>query len=393
MKKQVTGFKADGTRCFTKNVVLNGADPEAELYNSRGSHVSATSVGLRCGASEEIGADGAGTPAELRPKPGKPETVVANIRKILKRFARRFPGYNLSVEGDRSAIGAHIHVSIKDVRITDYQALAITKVVDDFLGRVVIDALSGSARQYSGYNRLTAYRSQTYNSTTVGFEYRSCPAGIMLNPELFSLCLKIVRLATWTMFNKKRFSYEAPTPTAHDYLKVCHMNTEQYNTFMRLVGEYRDANKNILPSWGIAVRQATRRAAVAQPTTTRRTATQRRAEAAVTIAPVAPTLNVLFNDDWSPEMRRVIEAQLQRLSLRNRPITLRLFGLRAERGGVVAGIVLSGYTAIQHVSAGYLDNGIMGVGLAASIRNGEAMASVPELIDALRAAVNFHDRV
>ena len=389
MKKNTTGFKGTQSEGFSRNLVWNGTDPEAELLNTRGTMVSASSVGLRCGANEEIGADGAGTPAELRPKPGKPETVVKNIKKILKRFARRFPGYTLTTEGNRTAIGAHIHVSVKDLRITDYQALAITKVIDDFLGRVVINAMAGAARQYSGYNRLTAYRSQTYNSTTVGFEYRSCPAGIMLNPELFKTCMKIVRMVTWTMFNKKRFSYEAPVPTAADYSKICHLNSEEYSTFLRLVGEYEGADKDVLTAWGIARREASVSVPVA-----RRTATQRRTAAAVTIAPAAPTLNVLFNDDWSPELRRVIEAQLQRLSLRNRQITLRLFGLRAERGGVVAGIVLSGYTAIQHVSAGYLDNGIMGVGLAASIRNGEATnATIAELIDALRCAVNFHDRV
>lgn len=88
MKKTVNGFKGNGEG-FSRNLVWNGTDPEAELINSNGRMVSATSVGLRCGADQEIGADGAGTPAEIRPKPGKPETVIKNIRRIFKRFAKR----------------------------------------------------------------------------------------------------------------------------------------------------------------------------------------------------------------------------------------------------------------------------------------------------------------
>jgi hypothetical protein len=371
MKKNTTGFKGSSSEGFSRNLVWNGTDPEAELLNSRGTMVSASSIGLRTGSEHEIGADGAGTPAEIRPKPGKPETVVKNIKKILKRFARRFPGYTLSTEGNRTAIGAHIHVSVKDLRITDRQAIEISKVIDDFLGRVVINAMAGSARQYSGYNRLTAYRMQTYNSTTTGFEYRSCPAGIMLNPELFKLSMKIVRMVTWTMFNKRRFSYETPVPTAHDYSKICHFNAEEYTTFKRLVAEYETADKDVLKSWGIQCREAAAR---------------------VVTRHQSFRLTIQFHDDWDEITRATIRAAFSRYAPVNNNVVLRLFGLRADRGDVVSGIVLTGYRSIDHASAGrHLDH--IGVGLAHSLRNSRCTAnSLNELIENLRSLVIFNDR-
>lgn len=371
MKKNVNGFKSEGTQGFSRSMVWNGTDPEAELFTERGTLVSATSVGLRCGADQEIGADGAGTPAELRPKPGKPETVIKNIRNIFKRFARRFPGYTLSTEGSHTSIGAHIHVSIKDRRISDTQAMAISQVVDDFLGRVVINTLAGQARTYSGYNRLTAYRMQTYNNTTTGFEYRSCPAGIMLNPELFRLCLKIVRMVTWTMFNKKRFSYEAPTPTARDYQKVCHFPLAEYEAFQRLIGEYAGADKNILRSWGVAIRPATARPVA-----------ERRQQFRVAFS---------FNDDWNADVRALLVQGLDALRTHERSFSIHLFGLRADRGNVMAGLTVSGFTSIAHSNAGFR-NGALNIGVAHSFRTGADADGVRIFLESLRQVISYYDR-
>ena len=331
MKKTVQGFGRPVAGRINRNRITVGADPEFELVNPIGEVVCADDViHSGSGAEVEIGVDGAGSPAELRPKPGLPETVANNLRKLLRQFTRRFPNYRLSYSGNRYSVGGHIHVGIKDLHIDDFQARAIAKVLDDFLGRLVLP-LSGAARQRNGYYCLSTYRIQPW-----GFEYRVPPASVFAHPYFARLCLKICRMVTFTCFDKKWFSYTLAdnhqnevtynTPTLADYKKVCHFKEYEYRDFMEFISRLQhegEAEKDMLNKWDVPMNTQARPERVRRPRT---------------------TINIYFSDDWLTSRRAALTQVLRETfhSL-HRNVNIHLFGLREDRGHQTYGFHIEGY--------------------------------------------------
>ena len=142
---------------YIPNITI-GCDPEYELTEEDGSVVEAEEV-IRGGTHEQIGCDGAGEQVEVRPEPGNPRKVVQNIRKLIKKFARDYPEYDISDEGNIYPLGGHIHVGVGR-RYRPNEALVC--LLDDFVGIPTLE-LSGEARDE--YKALSQVRVQTH-----GFE-------------------------------------------------------------------------------------------------------------------------------------------------------------------------------------------------------------------------------
>ena len=338
MKKNITGQGRQERRISRKDVTV-GCDPEFELIGRDGEvHEADRILHEGTGANIEIGTDGAGSQVELRPRPSHmPETVVRNIKNLLKRFTHSYPGYKLSYDGRRFSVGGHIHSGVRGVTITNEMARTMALVMDDFIGKLVIP-LAGSARQYSSYNTLTKFRVQPW-----GFEYRTPPAAAFANPRMAKLCMKACRMICFTFMNKKRFSYQ-DAPTVADYKNICHFTAAEHDEFKTLCSQLRnDSNKDLMAKWGVNV--------VPYRRTRRTTAAP---AAPVVQIPVAPALSIQFSDDWNNSRRAQIESAIRAMfTPTTLSINLDLFGLRADRGHVTAGIILTGADCIEHPNAGW----------------------------------------
>lgn len=344
MKKNITGQGRQERRISRKDVTV-GCDPEFELIGRDGAIHEADRIILEgTGANIEIGVDGSGSPVELRPRPSHmPETVVRNIKNLLKRFTRSYPGYKLSYDGHRFSVGGHIHSGVRGVTITDYMARVMAQVMDDFIGKLVLP-LAGWARRGSSYNTLTKYRIQPW-----GFEYRTPPAAVFANPRMAKLCMKACRMICFTFMNKKRFSYQDP-PTVADYKNICHFTAAEHDEFKTLCSQLsRDSDKDLMAKWGVAVVPYRR-----QRRSSSEVASINRIQEVAAQTPLAPQFNISFSDDWDAARRHQIESGLRAMfTPTTLSINLDLFGLRADRGHVTAGIILTGADCIEHPNAGW----------------------------------------
>ena len=272
--------------------LMFGADPEFEVIDSSGRVVSASGI-IQGGDDprEEIGRDGAGSQVEIRPAPsGDIWKFVKNIREILKRFASQYPNYSLSVQGDTYPLGGHIHLSV-------WPDGNVLEILDNWIGSVVID-LSGRAR--GSYKKMSAYEEKPW-----GFEYRTPPAAIFLKPQVLFAVLKIMKAVL-----KRYFSHEgvSPVPTEEEIkrLKI----EKEWKILNRFIEEYPRMSKDVLKQWRIR-------------------------------AKVEPKVDIVFRDDWAPEVREfvseVLSGKLSSLAkkLNEKGIyRLVLFGFRKERGEV-----------------------------------------------------------
>jgi len=156
--------------------VTIGSDPEFELVVD-GAIVSASSV-LRADVHlpwGSIGADGAGSPLELRPKPStKPSVLVKNVGRLLLAVPKAIGGVP-STRCEYYSIGGHIHIGNLP-RSTPYGDLV--QLVDDGLGDVFYDLNTG-VRISAGYGKRREWRPQPW-----GVEYRTPPAAIWSHPEV-----------------------------------------------------------------------------------------------------------------------------------------------------------------------------------------------------------------
>jgi len=269
-----------------------GADPEFEVIDSSGRVVSAS--GIITGGTDprqEIGRDGAGSQVELRPRPESDLwKFITNVRNILKRFAAEYPRYSLSAQGDTYPLGGHIHLSLPP----DRNVLAL---LDNWIGDKVIH-LSGGAR--GSYKKLSAYETKPW-----GFEYRTPPAAIFLKPQVLFAVLKIMKAVL-----KGYFSYEGvslyPTPEEIARLKI----EKEWEILNRFIGEYPKMSKDVLKQWRIKVK-------------------------------VEPRVDVIFRDDWAPEVRDFVRALfLDKVKGLVKKVNAKgifkivFFGFKSERGSV-----------------------------------------------------------
>lgn len=337
-----------------------GADPEFELIRRSDGRVVPADQVIRggTGASVQIGCDGAGAPIEFRPKAaGHTDTAVANFRRLLKRFARRYPGYCLGYGGDRHAIGGHVHIGIDGFVFSDEQMRDMTKLIDDFVGQYILP-LSGAARGH--YRELGAWRRQPW-----GMEYRVPPAGAWATPRLTKLMLKIIKNLCFAYINRPSMKYEIPHPTPRDYRAHANLPYNEHDEFKAEIARLRDeapTEKDLLAKWEITPQTAQVRPASPSPQS---------AEVPVVVE---------FADEWSGAARVAMVDAFNSIipsSFRGaagRQVRFFLYGLRASRG-MVATVRVSGtqafFTEVEgEMRRGWQPDGQWAVGLPHAFRSG-----------------------
>ena len=228
--------------------VLIGCDPEFELTkNNRvlkaDRHIHVTDM-----YHGPIGVDGASAQIEIRPKPGTPAQVTRNIKKLIKTFSSDYEEYDLSTVGNKYPLGGHIHVGIGTEYSPDRDLISL---LDHFVGSATIE-MSGTAR--SEYKHLGKCRSQPH-----GFEYRTPPGSVFMNPGMAFITMKIVKNICEKYFNEGEIEYDdSMSPVVQDYVNVCGLTKKQAEYFLNTCRNYTPT-KSMRASWKMppAVKKAT----------------------------------------------------------------------------------------------------------------------------------------
>ena len=288
---------------FPDVTVTLGADPELEELRDWNKYTPVPTSYRGINPSLEIGADGAGFQIELRPKPAqKAVQLVRNIKQLITRIHRP-----VSVKGDRYPLGCHIHFGIPgEARVF---IPLLVEVLDDFLGRKLID-LSGQAR--GEYKILGAYEKKPW-----GFEYRSLPSAVLYNPEVARIVFKIAKNCVEGLLKRGVLEYNS-VPTEEDYRKIAKLTSREYEIFEKFIEKYRSYNGlPINTNW----------------------------------VKGANIFNqVVFCDDWLSERKQKVEQLLSGMLKRKKiqGISIKLYGLREDRGLVCAGFRSSVFKEIPH---------------------------------------------
>ena len=95
-----------GTRPINAKEIFSTFFKESKETRQNGNIMGFTSEG------GDIGWDGHNATGELRPKPGTPEEVVANMKKLFKVVQEKIPFIDLSTLTIAASTGGHIHLSI-----------------------------------------------------------------------------------------------------------------------------------------------------------------------------------------------------------------------------------------------------------------------------------------
>lgn len=185
---------------FPGEPITLGADPEFELIRG-GRIVSARHIigSERTFPWGRIGLDGAGDQIELRPDPGSPEELVANVGRLLLSVPHIAGGYP-STMCEVWPTGGHIHIGFYHVGELSEYFESIVKAVDAALGDLFY-SLNSKTRTKNGYGKKGDWRRQEW-----GIEYRTPPASVWSHPEVALTFLraiehivkKMVREGAWS---------------------------------------------------------------------------------------------------------------------------------------------------------------------------------------------------
>lgn len=269
-----------------------GADPEFEQLSSDRSYKVIRSTFT--GTSSPIGCDGSGCQIELRPKPSAtPEGLVKNIRDLIKRISIR--GIPISVKGDIFPLGCHIHFGVPNEFSSEKNFNIMARLLDEFLGKLLIE-LSGKERKQ--YKALTAYRSQLW-----GFEYRTLPSAVLLNPKIAYIVLKTAFNLINKILEKGELTVKIP-PTYEEYRELCGLSLDEYEYLMNFVNEYREYDGTDITKYWVKKKKTN------------------------------SDVNITFRDEWN-ESTIAVFTYLLKSKIKKTNIIL--YGLRKDRGNVVSG--------------------------------------------------------
>lgn len=297
--------------------VTVGCDPEFELVEFRreGPRVVAACEVLSepGGLGGPIGADGAGAQLELRPVPSTdPAQVVASIRALFERFARRYASYDGSPVGERYPVGGHIHIGVGKPWDPPCDVI---RILDHFIGRP-LRGLNGPARNESGYGGLSDIRVEPH-----GFEYRTPPAAIFADPRMAEITLKLARNLVSRVLNAPRgetITYHLP-PYLREYVTIGGLTREEARYFAKFRRRWREYPvRSIRAAWGLGEPELG--------------------------APV-----IVFHDDWDSSAREAYRERLMgNATFREvaSGMAVVLYGLAAERGDV-ATIPIEGFGVLE----------------------------------------------
>ncbi|MEM1672779.1 MAG: hypothetical protein QXT86_12085 [Archaeoglobaceae archaeon] len=253
--------------------------------------------------SGEIGTDGSGLQVEIRPRYAySPKELVRNIKRLIERIS--FP---ISVLGHRYPLGSHIHIGLSE-ELIGYEDCFV-KLLDEFLGKRLIE-LSGNAR--GDYKQLGAYRVKDW-----GFEYRTLPSAILLNPRIARIVFKIAKNTIEYLIKHERIELNGYREDLKRYAKL---TDKEIDYFLAFIDNY----------W--------------------KTYDGRAINSYWTKKPIKAGLEILFYDDWDYETKKFVKEQFEskywKTLLKGKRIVF--YGLREDRGLVVAGFETKHAETIEH---------------------------------------------
>ncbi|MEM1724556.1 MAG: hypothetical protein QXW71_02110 [Thermoplasmata archaeon] len=304
VKKRIVKPNSNGLKVRIKI----GADVEFEELRNW-SDYSPIRTNIERSLYSEIGVDGSGDQIELRPKPTLSAIgLVRNLRKLIARL-----NCPISVLGDRFPLGAHIHFELPKELKKELMVRKICRILDEFLGKQLIE-LSGDAR--GNYKQLTAYELKDW-----GFEYRTLPSAILLNPKIARIVFKIAKNVVEYFIAHKEIEVNDEL-TYRDYRKFARLTKSEYQAFIDFVRSYWETYKGLAinENW---VKKKCKKI----------------------------EMRLLFQDDWDLDIVEYVKSKFENPYWRKllKGKTIVFYGLRKDRGTVVAGFDCLGYIRIDHV--------------------------------------------
>jgi len=298
--------------------ITMGGDPEFEvLRNGRVISLRHDGIPYR-GISEStnaaVGVDADGHPVELRPMyNASPSVLVRNIRTL---FGSVDKDAHFSSIGNTFPIGGHIHVGLGKEVHPDNNLLFL---LDYFVGRHTMK-MSGHAR--AGYHRPSAYEPKSY-----GFEYRTPPSAIYATPKMAHITLKLTKNIVERYIRRKVFELENQKASKfQELITYGGLTPDQAKYFWSFTRNFKKTekyNRNVLAYW--------------------------RSDAKHKPVPKTPPFNIRFNDDWDMSIRDLVSIAIQSIKIKpSIPIDVCLYGLKEDRGTVVAGFESTQYERISH---------------------------------------------
>ncbi len=217
---------------FPEVEVTIGSDIEFEELNSW-NHYSVVPTNFKGNdLNDSIGADGSGEQVEIRPRPStEVSTHVENVRKLIISITQ--DNVPISVKGDVYPLGCHIHFGFNPEvnSIVKKNIIKIMEILDDFLGRPFFDLL-GDAR--GDYRLLGYYRFKPY-----GFEYRSLPAAVVFEPDIFRIVLKVGKNILERFLRQGYIEYEYENEVSEkDYIEIAGLSKEEYEYMSYFIENY-----------------------------------------------------------------------------------------------------------------------------------------------------------
>ena len=292
-----------------------GGDPEFEVSDNDDMIIRANDECEFAIRKEfgNIGVDGSGDQVEIRPSPGSPETVVENVRKLLKEFNVAYgENFKLAASSDEYPCGGHIHIGVSPLPDKDYYG-KLSRILDEFIGKNT-SKLNGPARESgneNGYGRIGDYRSKPH-----GMEYRTPPSAIWKNPAITKVVLKLVYNLATNLINN--LGLEFPTPVEKETLVVIGgLSDKEANIFLQECAKPAPDNTEcLLAAWE---RQRT--------------------------VP-KPKIRITFRDSWHSSIKTILNRELSKVAVSSN-INLTFYGLREDRGDVYT-FEIPGLVKIPH---------------------------------------------
>lgn len=212
-----------------------GGDPEfAAIVND---HYVYASDYIRNGCRDCIGTDGDSRILEIRPEPAKtPYELLKNFYKMLKKNKVTTSEYtkenilnvfdSISSNCQYLPLGGHIHVGGKTKKMISFLKQNQDTIVME-INNLVFDNfynLSTEERQRSPFMQ------EALEGKPYGFEYRTPPSIVWLNPKLMNHTIKLIRTII-----AKEYTYQNDITT---YYKV----EREFNSIINRLKKYIDKN-------------------------------------------------------------------------------------------------------------------------------------------------------
>ena len=248
-----------------KAKIYVGADPEFELTRRGAWEDDPVTEFERCFSVEyfermqesydgsgnrTIGVDGAGEAVELRPHYAiDGRWLVYNTKRLFKRFAKRFKKYGLSVQGNNTPLGAHIHfgIALHGKTCLPYTPSgALLHMFDYAIGKYLMER-SGKARDEYEYKALSSARSNDH-----GFEYRTPSAITFAKPAYVELTCRLLKaVLEFYLKNPYKLQYkdEEELEKAVDRIKERVLTAKDHRTLRDLDHYHPSLRDNVVKYW------------------------------------------------------------------------------------------------------------------------------------------------